>query len=205
MEQWRDLSPAAAALPCATCQDDPLWHGADDDENEEAGAGELYDPGQEYLDRLALRCAGAAGHWLRIPPTNTQTRPCSLGGKAISEAAAPTLGAWIHDAQWQKRAAVFICLAQIAEGCAKVRCETHECVLPRPLGERRKTALHACVPPLQIMGSPAYLQQLANMCAMGLKDPEPHVRWAACQALGQMCTDLGPELQVRAGREGDRA
>lgn len=25
------------------------------------------------------------------------------------------------------------------------------------------------------------------------------VRWAACQALGQMCTDLGPELQSRCG------
>ena len=25
--------------------------------------------------------------------------------------------------------------------------------------------------------------------------PSPQVRWAACQALGQMCTDLGPELQ----------
>lgn len=29
----------------------------------------------------------------------------------------------------------------------------------------------------------------------GLQDPQPHVRWAACQALGQMCTDLGPQLQ----------
>lgn len=25
------------------------------------------------------------------------------------------------------------------------------------------------------------------------------VRWAACQALGQMCTDLGPDLQMRCG------
>lgn len=29
----------------------------------------------------------------------------------------------------------------------------------------------------------------------GLRDPDAHVRWAACQALGQMCTDLGPDLQ----------
>ncbi len=55
-------------------------------------------PAQEYLDRLAL----------------------SLGGKAVSDAAAPLLGSWLQDAQWQKRAAVFICLAQIAEGCQKV-------------------------------------------------------------------------------------
>lgn len=50
--------------------------------------------------------------------------------------------------------------------------------------------------PLQIMSSAAYLEQLARMCVLGLGDSEPHVRWAACQALGQMCTDLGPELQV---------
>ncbi|KAG2431232.1 hypothetical protein HXX76_009760 [Chlamydomonas incerta] len=126
-------------------EDDPAWHSAADDSNEDAGAGELYDPGQEYLDRLAL----------------------SLGGKAVSDAAAPLLGTWITDAQWQKRAAVFICLAQIAEGCTKV------------------------------MSTAAYLEQLARMCVMGLKDAQPHVRWAACQALGQMCTDLGPELQAR--------
>ena len=31
--------------------------------------------------------------------------------------------------------------------------------------------------------------------AQGLADPHAKVRWAACQALGQLCTDLGPELQ----------
>ena len=29
----------------------------------------------------------------------------------------------------------------------------------------------------------------------GLGDANAKVRWAACQALGQMCTDLGPEIQ----------
>ena len=29
----------------------------------------------------------------------------------------------------------------------------------------------------------------------GLRDPHARVRWAACQAVGQLCTDLGPELQ----------
>ena len=29
----------------------------------------------------------------------------------------------------------------------------------------------------------------------GLQDAHPKVRWAACQAVGQMCTDLCPELQ----------
>ncbi|GLI67663.1 hypothetical protein VaNZ11_011915 [Volvox africanus] len=126
-------------------EDDPGWHSANDDSNEDAGSGELYDPGQEYLDRLAL----------------------SLGGKAVSDAAAPLLGSWISDAAWQKRAAVFICLAQIAEGCSK------------------------------IMSSASYLEQLSRMCVVGLGDSDPHVRWAACQALGQMCTDLGPELQAK--------
>lgn len=38
-----------------------------------------------------------------------------------------------------------------------------------------------------------------SMCctgAQGLQDQHPRVRWAACQALGQMCTDLGPDIQV---------
>ena len=34
------------------------------------------------------------------------------------------------------------------------------------------------------------------MCLMqGLQDPHAKVRWAACQAVGQMCTDLGPDIQ----------
>ena len=29
----------------------------------------------------------------------------------------------------------------------------------------------------------------------GLRDQHSKVRWAACQAVGQMCTDLGPDFQ----------
>lgn len=29
----------------------------------------------------------------------------------------------------------------------------------------------------------------------GLRDPHAKVRWAACQAVGQLCTDLGPDMQ----------
>ena len=29
----------------------------------------------------------------------------------------------------------------------------------------------------------------------GLQDSHAKVRWAACQAIGQMCTDLAPEVQ----------
>lgn len=32
-------------------------------------------------------------------------------------------------------------------------------------------------------------------CSQGLRDPNAKVRWAACQAVGQLCTDLGPDLQ----------
>lgn len=39
------------------------------------------------------------------------------------------------------------------------------------------------------------LGPLTDMCLTGLQDSHPKVRWAACQALGQMCTDLGPDLQ----------
>jgi hypothetical protein len=33
------------------------------------------------------------------------------------------------------------------------------------------------------------------MAVQGLQDPHSKVRWAACQAVGQLCTDLGPEFQ----------
>ncbi|KAK9810031.1 hypothetical protein WJX72_003666 [[Myrmecia] bisecta] len=39
------------------------------------------------------------------------------------------------------------------------------------------------------------LDGLVDMCLKGLQDPHAKVRWAACQALGQMCTDLGPDIQ----------
>ncbi|MEW5314066.1 MAG: hypothetical protein WDW38_005590 [Sanguina aurantia] len=39
------------------------------------------------------------------------------------------------------------------------------------------------------------LSVLVDMCVTGLSDPHPKVRWAACQAIGQMCTDLGPDMQ----------
>jgi hypothetical protein len=32
--------------------------------------------------------------------------------------------------------------------------------------------------------------------AQGVTDSHPKVRWASCQALGQLCTDLGPDLQA---------
>ncbi|KAI8476174.1 MAG: armadillo-type protein [Monoraphidium minutum] len=129
-------------------EDDALWHGADSDAHEEEGCGELFDSGQEFLDRIAI----------------------SLGGKALVPAAGALLPAWLQDgADWRKRHAALICLAQIAEGCAKVMLEQ--------------------------------LQPLVMMCLQGLSDPHPRVRWSACQALGQMCTDLTPDIQEIYGAQ----
>jgi hypothetical protein len=134
-------------------EDDPLWHSAESAgaadgaaQHEDEGHGELFDGGQEYLDRAAI----------------------ALGGKALLPAAGTLLPAWLSDASdWRKRHAALICLAQIAEGCEK---------------QMR-----------------AQLEPLVGMCLAGLQDPHAKVRWAACQALGQMCTDLGPDLQEAAG------
>jgi hypothetical protein len=96
---------------------------------------------QECLDRVAI----------------------SLGGNSIVPAAARLLPAWLGDADWRKRHAALICLAQIAEGCSKQMT--------------------------------SQLPALTDMCMKGLADSHAKVRWASCQALGQMCTDLGPEIQ----------
>jgi hypothetical protein len=45
----------------------------------------------------------------------------------------------------------------------------------------------------------AQMAPLVGMCVTGLQDPHAKVRWAACQALGQMCTDLGPSIQEAHG------
>jgi hypothetical protein len=44
-----------------------------------------------------------------------------------------------------------------------------------------------------------HTKTLVDMCMAGVQDPHGKVRWAACQALGQLCTDLGPDIQVRKG------
>ncbi|KAF6254101.1 armadillo-type protein [Scenedesmus sp. NREL 46B-D3] len=91
----------------------------------------------------------------------------ALGGKALVPAAGQLLPVWLADADWRKRHAALICLAQIAEGCEKL------------MGEQ--------------------VEALVGMCLTGLRDAHPKVRWSACQALGQMCTDLGPDLQTKCG------
>jgi len=122
-------------------EDEEDWHRADSDRHEADGEGELYEFGQECLDRLAL----------------------SLGGNTLMPLAAKCLPGLMADSDWKQRHAALICLAQIAEGCVKAMLR--------------------------------HLDSLVSMCIQGLQDQNPHVRWAACQAIGQMCTDLGPQLQ----------
>lgn len=84
--------------PNAGTQDEPEWHNAESDAHETDGEGELYEFGQECLDRIAL----------------------ALGGTAVMPIASALLPVWAADSDWKKRHAALICLAQIAEGCVKV-------------------------------------------------------------------------------------
>ena len=124
-------------------EDDAAWHTAEDEKWENEGEGELYEFGQECLDRVAL----------------------ALGGKTLVPVAGAALPLLMADGDWKKRQAALICLAQIAEGCLKV------------------------------MLREDVLTQLVQLCLAGAADPHPKVRWASCQALGQLCNDLGPVLQ----------
>lgn len=122
-------------------EDDPKWHLADSAQHEDEGSGERFDFSQECLDRVAI----------------------SLKGNALVPAAGQILPVWLSDSDWRKRHAALICLAQIAEGCAKVMV--------------------------------TQIEPLVDMCLKGLQDSVAKVRWAACHSLGQMCTDLGPDIQ----------
>jgi hypothetical protein len=41
------------------------------------------------------------------------------------------------------------------------------------------------------------LEQVVSMILNGFQHPHPRVRWAAINAIGQLSTDLGPDLQVQ--------
>ncbi len=123
--------------------DDPSWHTAEDEKDEDAGETELYEFGQECLDRISM----------------------SIGGKSMLPVAGQAFSALMADGDWKKRHAAFVGLAQIAEGCEKV------------------------------MKQEPVMSELVAMCVKGTSDPHAKVRWAACQGLGQLCTDLCPDLQ----------
>ena len=82
----------------SSMQDEPNWHRADTDKYESEGEGELYEFGQESLDRIAL----------------------ALGGNTVAPLASSLLPTLLQDADWKKRHAALICISQIAEGCVKV-------------------------------------------------------------------------------------
>ena len=124
-------------------EDDIDWHTAEDEKNEDAGETELFEFGQECLDRIAI----------------------SIGGKSMLPVAGQAFSTLMSSDEWHKRHAALVGLAQIAEGCEKV------------------------------MKQEPVLTELVSMCMKGTSDPHAKVRWAACQAIGQLCTDLGPDLQ----------
>lgn len=41
------------------------------------------------------------------------------------------------------------------------------------------------------------LEQVVTMILNSFQHPHPRVRWAAINAIGQLSTDLGPDLQVK--------
>lgn len=41
------------------------------------------------------------------------------------------------------------------------------------------------------------LEQVLSMILNSFRDPHPRVRWAAINGIGQLSTDLGPDLQVK--------
>ncbi|RZC77742.1 hypothetical protein C5167_002029 [Papaver somniferum] len=124
-------------------EDDPVWHKADTEEEEDAGETSNYSVGQECLDRLSI----------------------ALGGNTIVPVASELLPVFLAAPEWQKHHAALIALAQIAEGCSKVMTKN--------------------------------LEQVVNMVLNSFHDPHPRARWAAINAIGQLSTDLGPDLQLQ--------
>ncbi|KAI3993923.1 hypothetical protein MKX01_002936 [Papaver californicum] len=124
-------------------EDDPVWHKADTEEEEDAGETSNYSVGQECLDRLSI----------------------AMGGNTIVPVASELLPVFLAASEWQKHHAALIALAQIAEGCSKVMTKI--------------------------------LEQVVNMVLNSFHDPHPRARWAAINAIGQLSTDLGPDLQLQ--------
>ena len=78
-------------------EDDPDWHTAENEEDEDVGKGDLYEVGQECLDRISI----------------------ALGPNSVLPACAATMPSLIGSADWRARHAALISLSQIAEGCVK--------------------------------------------------------------------------------------
>ncbi|GBG66984.1 hypothetical protein CBR_g74670 [Chara braunii] len=120
--------------------DVPEWYTVES-EDDDVAESDNHSVAQECLDRLTI----------------------SLGGNTVLPVASQLLPAFIRDADWKKRHAALITLAQIAEGCNKA--------MVKQLGA------------------------VVEMVLCSFNDPHPRVRWAAINAIGQLSTDLGPDLQ----------
>lgn len=83
-----------------------------------------------------------------------------IGGKFLLGNLWPLIDQWMKDGDWRKRAGSLCAIAQVAEGCRKA-------LLPQ-----------------------APLQALVKICCDAVMDTHPIVKWAACQAIGQICTGV---------------
>jgi len=91
----------------------------------------------------------------------------SIGGKTVFALAfrADLVPAFLEHQDWHYRHAALSCISQIAEGCEKQ------------------------------MKQKDHLSTIVDQVAARFADPHPRVRWAAINAMGQLETDLGPDLQ----------
>ena len=81
-----------------------------------------------------------------------------IGGKVLLGVLWPLIESWAKAPEWQKRHAALMCIAQIAEGCAKMLMQD------------------------------AALKSLVAICCTAAVDSHAIVKWCACQAIGQVCT-----------------
>lgn len=95
-----------------------------------------------------------------------------LGGKVILPLVIHHIPRMLGNPDWKQRHAALMALSSIGEGCHK----DMEDMLP------------------QIMdGVPDYMEGVLKY----LQDPHPRVRYAACNAIGQMSTDFAPVFEKK--------
>jgi len=150
----------------------------EDDDDDESNS---LDVGKDALDRLAL----------------------SIGGNKVFELAfrpelVPT---FLNHPEWVYRHAALSCISQIAEGCAKQMKAKLGDIVELVCLPYLPSHSHSVAPQLQsfrqlTVHSPARtLTSLRAQIALRFVDEHPRVRWAAINAMGQLETDLGPDLQ----------
>ncbi|XP_022901900.1 importin-5 [Onthophagus taurus] len=97
---------------------------------------------------------------------------CGLGGKTILPLVTRNIPAMLTSADWKQRHAALMALSTIGEGCNK----------------QMEGMLN------QIMdGVPGIMEGILRY----LQDPHPRVRFAACNAIGQMSTDFASVIQKK--------